>query len=84
MAEWRLRLKGHAIDLVMLRDSLTGGDLNVLEEHEEYFLRGNDLEVYEEAHDVLIYAESLLPIINGVLKVRDSGAELVTSGGLYR
>jgi hypothetical protein len=84
MAEWRLRLEGDAIDLLLLRDSLIGGDLNVLEQHEEYFLRGNDLEVYEEAHDVLIYAESLLPIINGVLKVRDPASELVKSGGLSR
>jgi hypothetical protein len=84
MAEWRVGIEGSTTDILPLLDSLIDSDLNVVQENEQYFLRGDDFEVYTEAHDVLVYAESLLPLINGVAKVHFGDADPVKLGNVSR
>jgi hypothetical protein len=84
MAEWRVGIEGPMADILPLLHSLTDSDLNVVQEHDQYFLRGDDFEVYTEAHDVLVYAESLLPLINGVAKVHFGDTDPVKLAGVSR
>jgi hypothetical protein len=78
MAEWLIKLRGHSIDLEDLANYLRSPGLNVSREEDgSFYLRSIALNSFASVSEAREFAVTLLPAINGALKIVSAQAEPV-------
>ncbi len=80
MARWQAELTGHSFDLEEFPRLLTAPELRVIEEDGRYLLEAEQFEALTESAAVHAAALALLPLINGVAKLRHRSFRDVGTG----
>jgi hypothetical protein len=82
MSQWLVRLKGAKADLEFLASQVCASTCLVSKENgDEYYLQSSRFDSLTDATTVRQHGEELIQILNGVAKLRSSGARSVSFGG---
>jgi hypothetical protein len=82
MTKWQVELTGHTFDLEELPRLLTTPELRVVEQEGKYFLEAEQFESLAKSKDVHAVALALLPLINGVARLKHRSFRNVDVGAL--
>lgn len=85
--EWLVKLRGDSVDLERLRTDLASGTVKVIfreTDNKGYFLSAGKFAALGDADEVRNAAEELIPMINGIAKLRWADAQPVQFEGMIR
>jgi hypothetical protein len=81
---WAVQLAGDASDLAVLAQSLTGGDMKVFLDGQEYLLTSDRFAQGDEAKVVRQKADDMLPLLNGACRLGLDIIQSIRAEGVYR
>src|SRR5947207_2197556 len=80
MAEWRVKLIGHDLDLEALAREFSASGLGIIKDEQGYWLKSSEFVSLNDGEQIRTLANELLPIINGSGKVFLAGFQPVEAG----
>jgi hypothetical protein len=81
---WAVQLAGDATDLAALAQSLTGSDINVTHDGQDYVLISDQFAENDEAAAVRQKAEGLVAILSGACRLALDAIHSIRVGAVYR
>lgn len=81
---WFIQLSGDKADLSAIAQSLTGPELSVERDGDQYFLVLSGASVHDEATTVLDRAKRLVEVLNGAARLALDAREPIRVGSVYR
>jgi hypothetical protein len=81
---WMVQLSGDTSDLAALAQSLTGSDVNVSHDGQDYVLTSDQFTSSDEADAVRQKAEAIIAILNGASRLALDATQSLRVGAVYR
>ena len=82
--KWTVQLAGNASDLSMLAQSLTGSNINVSHDGQEYVLMSDRFDPSDDAAAIRQKAEDLVTLLNGASRLALDATQSIKVGAVYR